>query len=84
MQIIYHKRFKKALQKQDSYIQEKFSQALLTFMKNPRDRSIRNHVLRGNMKRYRSFDVTGDVRVHYQVSNGCFVLLDIGKHSELY
>lgn len=84
MQVIYQKSFKKELRKQPIHIQEKFLERLKIFLNNPYSDILNNHALRGTLKGIRSFDVTGDIRVHYIEITGGIILLTIGSHSELY
>ena len=84
MHISYHKKFKKTLVKQPAKIQEKFFEALDIFVKDPFHYSLNNHALTGEFRGLRSFDVTGDVRVHYEEFSEGVVLISIGTHAQLY
>lgn len=84
MQVIYRKKFRKAFQKQTKKVQEKFYVQIELFLKDQFHYSLNNHALGGEFKGARSFDVTGDIRVHYTMVDGVAVLLMIGSHSELY
>ena len=84
MYIDYHKSFKKSLKKQSKNIQEKFFEKLEIFMENQFHHSLNNHALKGEFLGFRSFDVTGDVRVHYKETVYGIILINIGTHSQLY
>ena len=84
MYIEYHRDFKKALRKQPKKIQKKFFEKLSVFALNQFHYSLNNHALSGKFLGTRSFDITGDVRVHYEETNYGVVLIDINTHSQLY
>ncbi|MDR2538786.1 MAG: type II toxin-antitoxin system YafQ family toxin [Bifidobacteriaceae bacterium] len=43
------------------------------------------HQLSGKYKKFKTFNVTGDIRVwFYQDADGVYVLDNIGTHSQLY
>jgi len=84
MLVSYHRNFKKALKKQPKKIQAKFLERLEQFCEDQFHFTLNNHALTGKFKGTRSFDITGDVRVHYEESDGGVTLLKIGTHSELY
>lgn len=84
MIINYHKTFKKNFKKQKNTVQEKFWQKLEIFTEDQFHYSLNNHALTGNLKGWRSINITGDIRVHYEEIKNGIVLMDIGSHSELY
>jgi addiction module RelE/StbE family toxin len=84
MYIDYHKNFKKSLKKQTKSVQEKFFEKLDIFIENQFHYSLNNHALKGDLADFRSFDVTGDVRVHYKEVSYGIILVNIGTHSQLY
>ena len=84
MEIIYRKKFKKAFKKQPKKIQDKFFERIEIFQNDQFHYSLNNHALSGEFEGVRSFDVTGDVRVHYMVVDNIAILLTISTHSELY
>ncbi len=84
MYVAHHRDFKKSLRRQPRKIQEKFLQVSRIFMADQFHYSLNNHALSGEFKGIRSFDVTGDVRVHYEETDEGVVLLKIGTHSQLY
>ena len=84
MEVRFHKNFKKALQKQSRKIQNEFFEKLGVFSGNQFHYSLNNHALKGEFEGWRSFNVTGDVRVHFEEGAGVVILMDIGTHSQLY
>ncbi len=84
MQIIYRKKFQKAFKKLSEGIQKKFFERLEIFRSDAFHYSLNNHALGGEFLGVRSFNVTGDVRVHYSEVDSVIVLLMIGTHSDLY
>ena len=84
MHIAYHKKFKKAFVRQPKSIQEKFFERLEIFAQDQFHYLLNNHALAGEFLGWRSFNVTGDIRVHYEEIPGGVVLMSIGSHSELY
>jgi addiction module RelE/StbE family toxin len=84
MNIVFHKNFKKALQKQSQKVQIKFKEAFKIFEEDQFHYSLNNHALTGKFKGWRSINITGDVRVHYEEIEYGIILMDIGSHSELY
>jgi addiction module RelE/StbE family toxin len=84
MEVIYRRKFRKAFKKQSKKTHIKFFEKLEIFKKDPFHYSLNNHTLSGEFKGVRSFDITGDIRVHYVEANAVAVFLMIGSHSELY
>ena len=84
MSISYHRKFKKSLKKQPKRIQEKFFKVFDIFLEDQCHFYLNNHALGPPLQGVRSFNVTGDVRVHYEELSDELQLLDIGTHSQLY
>lgn len=84
MNIRFHRKFQKALRKQPSRIQRELFEKLNVFSRDPFHYSLNNHALKGEFEGWRSFNITGDVRVHYEEDETVVVLMDIGTHSQLY
>lgn len=49
-----------------------------------RKEPINDHPLTGKLKGLRAFSVGGDVRVVYEETENCYLLLDIGSHNQVY
>jgi len=85
MLIKFHRKFKKALKNQpEKKIRIKFKAKLKIFIDNQFHYSLNNHALSGRFFGWRSFDITGDIRVHYEEFDSGIILMNIGSHSELY
>ena len=67
MKIRFNNRFKRQLRRLPRKIQLKFDQRLRLFVDQPDHPQLRVHRLRGDLSNYRSFSVTGDVRVIFEV-----------------
>lgn len=84
MRVRFHKKFKKAMAKQPRFIQTKFKEIFKIFEQDQFDPSLHNHALYGKFLNTRSFDITGNVRVHYEETNDGVILKNIGTHAQLY
>jgi addiction module RelE/StbE family toxin len=84
MQIDFHRKFKKMYKKQSNKVQIKFKTQLNLFIIDPFDKKLNNHALGGNLKKYRTIDVTGDIRAWYEPCKDKIVFVKIGSHAELY
>lgn len=54
------------------------------FVINPNDPLLKDHALIGKLKGYRSFSITGDIRVIYFVYKNTAYFVDIGTHNQVY
>ena len=54
------------------------------FTNNSKDLILRDHALGGKMKGFRSFSITGDIRVVYYISGSIAYFVDIGSHNQVY
>ncbi|MFA6404764.1 MAG: type II toxin-antitoxin system mRNA interferase toxin, RelE/StbE family [Candidatus Paceibacterota bacterium] len=84
MIIDFHKRFVKQYDKLPTKLQQKFDDKLEIFMKDPTAPELNNHTLHGKYLGCRSINVTGNIRVIYEIKANGIRLLKIGSHSELY
>ncbi|MBI5147687.1 MAG: type II toxin-antitoxin system mRNA interferase toxin, RelE/StbE family [Parcubacteria group bacterium] len=85
MKIIYVKKFKKKFQKLKSGEKKKFEERVGIFIKNAAHPTLNDHPLHGKFSRCRSFNVTGDLRVLYELAEkGVALFIDIDTHSNLY
>jgi len=88
--MLYHQiQFTKGLTKQFKKLREtqqnRFYERLDLFKKNPNDKVLRDHALKGNYKGCRSIDIQGDLRVIYYIKDGRVIIFAlIGTHSQLY
>lgn len=84
-QIEFTRSFIKQFKKLRNSQQERFYERLEVFKKNPQDRVLRDHALKGKYKGYRSIDIEGDLRALYYVKGDVIVVFAIiGTHSQLY
>ena len=86
MEIIFTKRFKKHYNLAPQQIKKGFEERLEVFLKDRYAPIFNNHGLKGELRNYRSINISGDYRAIFKESKqgeiAVFVLL--GKHSELY
>ncbi len=84
-QIQFTKGFTKQFQKLKDAQQARFYERLDLFMRNPNDRVLRDHALKGKYLGCRSIDVQGDLRALYYIQDDKIVIFVlIGTHSQLY
>jgi len=80
----FKKNFKKRVQSNRSLC-DKYRQRLLLFVSDPSSPILKDHGLIGKMKDFRSFSITGDIRVIYQQESEDIVnFIDIGSHNQVY
>lgn len=87
MDIRIHKNFKKSFDKKiksNPKLRSKFKKRLELFQKDKNHKLLRDHPLKGDMIGYRSFSVTGDIRVIYVEREDKIVLVYIGTHNQVY
>ncbi len=85
MKIDFSKKFKKKYKKLKLGERRKFEQRLELFEKDPHNSILNNHALQHPYLGFRSIDITGDLRVHYeQIDESTVLFITIGTHSELY
>ena len=85
MEILFHRDFKKQLDKLPPKIKTKFQERVELLVSNPKDERLRLHGLRGRWDGYSSFDVTGNVRVVFSYqSKRSIVLVAVGTHAQIY
>ena len=86
MKITTHKKFDKAFVKLTVAQRIAVKQAIAAFETNRLDPNLRDHALKGEMKRLRAFSAGWDLRVIYR-EEGSFItiiLLDVGSHNQVY
>lgn len=87
MTLTRHKQFKKHYQKRilpHPKLDRQFQSRLILFLSNPHHQSLADHALIGSLKSLRSFSITGDIRVIYQIHQDQLILFDIGTHNQVY
>lgn len=78
------KSFIKAFDKLPKRIKPVAIERIKMFSENRSDPELHDHALKGRMKGKRAFWITNDFRIVYRIEYDIFVLLDIGKHTQVY
>ncbi len=82
--LYYSSHFRKQWKRLSVKMRDDASVRLHVLVRSEYDPLLNNHALSGKYAKYRSINVTGDVRIVYiRVPEG-FYLIAIGTHSELY
>ena len=87
MNIKYHQRYAKHYTKRiKPYPQlvKKLQQRVILFFENSQYPLLKDHQLTGDKKEYRSFSVTGDIRVIYKKDGDDVLFYDVGSHNQVY
>ena len=85
MDVLFHKRFKKQLQKIPLQVQEKFFERLNIMVTAGEVPQLGIHRLGGDMAEFKSINVTGDYRALFEIKEkNIIIFMKIGTHSELY
>lgn len=85
MKIFLHKNFKKKYKRLREEEKKKFKERRNLFFKNPLHPILNNHELSGKQKKYRSINITGDLRVIYEsLGKNKTLFITIDTHSNLY
>lgn len=80
----FKKNFNKRI-KNNRSLCNKYKQRLMLFMSDPGSPILKDHRLIGTLKDFRSFSITGDIRVIYQQESGDIAnFIDIGSHNQVY
>jgi addiction module RelE/StbE family toxin len=75
--------FKKRISHQPT-IKKKFFERTRLFEKNTMNPLLKDHALGGKLNGFRSFSITGNIRVIYFIENEIAYLVDIGTHNHVY
>jgi addiction module RelE/StbE family toxin len=84
MEIKFSAKFQKQYNKAGEKIKKAFNKRLLLFQQDQLNPILRNHVLTGNYKDYRSINITGDWRALFSQEDGIITFEMFGTHSLLY
>ncbi len=83
-----HPAFKRAYKKRiahDPKLSIQYRERLKLFIENPKHPLLRDHALKGEKEGKRSFSITGDIRIIYEMLDQRTILLvDIGSHNQVY
>jgi addiction module RelE/StbE family toxin len=81
----YTKQFKKQYQKLSQKTQQQCDARLSLFMSKPTSPLLRVHILHGALSGCSSINISGDIRVVFQVQDdGVILFVAIGTHEQLY
>ena len=86
-QIVYGKKFIKSYQKiikSNFSIEKRLKEKVALFLENQHSAVLRNHKLKGKLRDFRAFSITGDIRVIYREEKDYYKFIDIGTHSQVY
>jgi addiction module RelE/StbE family toxin len=84
-QIDFTKGFIKQFKRLRENQKQRFYERLELFKKNPHDRVLRDHALKGKYTGYRSIDIEGDLRALYYIKGDQIVIFAfVGSHAQLY
>ncbi len=87
MIIRYHKRFLKHFTQRiapNLSLDRKYTKRLQLFLTDAKQALLNDHALHGDLEGYRSFSVTGDIRVIYRSTGDTLLFYDIGTHNQVY
>lgn len=88
IQILYHRNFLKSYTKRiknNSKLKLAFEQRVREFCIDPAASQLHNHQLIGQKQNFRSFSITGDIRLVYQfIDKQTVLFFDIGSHNQVY
>lgn len=84
MQYVTSKKFDKNFSKLSKKTKNRAIKQFEKFIIDPMDGNLNNHKLHGKWSKYRSINITGDIRAIYIQEGSIARFVDIGSHSELY
>jgi len=84
MQYITSKQFDKNFSKLSKKTKEKAVKQFEFFLIDPMNQILNNHRLHGKWSKYRSINITGNIRAIYIQDSEIARFIDIGSHSALY
>ncbi|HCM82118.1 TPA: type II toxin-antitoxin system mRNA interferase toxin, RelE/StbE family [Patescibacteria group bacterium] len=85
--IVLHPKFTRSYRKRiapDKQLSLRTRQRIELFKHNPSHPILRNHPLQGEKGGFRSFSITGDVRIIYKIEGTIATFFDIGTHNQVY
>ena len=86
MKLLRHKFFAKQYKKLDKNKRLLVDEAIFLFVKNPFDKKLRNHQLKGKYSNCNSIDASFDLRIILiqEENYATVLLLKVGSHNKLY
>lgn len=83
--ILLHRNFERKYSKLSKKLKEAFKERRTFFLEDANSHLLGIHPLHGEYLGYKSFNVTGDIRVIYkELEEETFLFVDIGSHEDLY
>ena len=79
----FQKHYKKRIQPHKA-LDEKFRKRYLLFIQDQTNPILEDHQLKRDLKGYRAFSITGDLRAIYYIKNDIAFFVDIGTHNQVY
>jgi addiction module RelE/StbE family toxin len=77
--------FEKAIKKLPPKIIAAYKDRFSIFLFDPYHKILNNHKLKGQLRNYRSINITGDYRLIYEEYDDVTIrLIDIGTHGRIY
>jgi len=85
MRVVETKRFRKQLTKLNPKIKEAVKNRLWLLSHDKSSSTLNNHKLHGKYSHYRSINISGDIRLVFEMIDGeTIFLIAIGSHHDLY
>lgn len=84
MTLGYSSQFKKQYKKLSEKIKIQTKTRINILIEDEFSPILKNHKLHGEFSKYRSINITGDIRVVYRKTTNGFYFFAIGSHSKLY
>ena len=84
MHLSYSKLFIKQAKNLNPQTRKKLEERLRLFAQAPFHPTLHNHLLKGELKGYRSINITGDIRALYLKKSDEAIFDTVGSHSQLY
>jgi len=87
MIIRWHKDFQKHYKKRILPFKNKdlkFKERVRIFITDPNSPIIKDHRLKGDMRKYRAFWIGGDLRISYRKAGSDIEFMDVGTHNQVY
>ncbi len=87
MNAFFTKSFKKNYKKRiqgNKNLENRFEHRYDLFIKDQSHGVLKDHQLTGKLQGFRSFSITGDIRVIYYINDDTAYFVDIGTHNQVY
>ncbi|MEK7141231.1 MAG: type II toxin-antitoxin system mRNA interferase toxin, RelE/StbE family [Patescibacteria group bacterium] len=87
MNIFFHRQFRKHFKERienHAGLVVRYHERVMLFQENPHHPLIRDHALTGAKHGFRSFSITGDIRIIYFQEDNDVQFYDIGTHNQVY